>query len=141
MLLGLQKYDLSVVCKKGTEMYLADMLSRAHLNDVQQSSFVTTLEVTDHRDGPAVTTSRWKQIDELSAYDPVMQKLRQTIHHGRPNARSQIDPCLAPCYEYRDTLTVQGNLVFRGQQVLIPQALRHKMIEVAHSTHIGAEGC
>ena len=25
--------------------------------------------------------------------------------------------------------------------MLIPQALRHAMIEVAHSTHIGAEGC
>ena len=50
MLLILQKYDLCVVYKKGTEMYLADLLSRAHLSNVQQSSFVSTLEVTDHRD-------------------------------------------------------------------------------------------
>ena len=141
MLLVLQKYDLRVVYKKGTEMYLADMLSRAHLNDVQQSSFVSTLEVTDHRDGPAVSTSRWKQIDQFSACDPVMQKLRQTIQHGWPNTRIQVDPSLAPYYEHRDILTVQGNLVFRGQQVLVPHALRHKMIEIAHSTHIGAEGC
>jgi len=55
MLLVFQKYDLCVVYDKGTEMYLANLLFRAHFSDVQQSSFVSTLEVTDHR---AVTTPR-----------------------------------------------------------------------------------
>jgi len=122
-------------------MYLADLLSRAHLSDVQQGLFVLTLKVTNHRDGPAVTTPRWKQIDQFSASDPVMQKLKETIHNGWPHTRNQLDPSLAPYFEHRDTLTVQDNLIFRGQQLLFPQALRHTVIEVAHSTHIGAEGC
>ena len=33
MLLGLQKYDLEVVYKRGVEMYMADTLSRAYLKN------------------------------------------------------------------------------------------------------------
>jgi len=95
MLLVLQKYDLCVVYKKGTAMYLADMLSRVHLNATYQGPLVSTLEAIEHRDGPAVSTSKWKEIDDYSACDPVIQKLRQTIHYGWPNTRSEVDPCPA----------------------------------------------
>jgi len=141
MLLALQKYDLHVVYKKGTEMYLADMLSRAHLNVIEPTSSVSTLELADHRDGPAVNTARWQQIHEHSAADPVMCKLRQMIKRGWPNCRSQVERSLIPFYGHHNTLTVQGNLVFRGQQVVIPSTLRREMLSVAHSTYIGAEGC
>lgn len=36
MLLRLQKYDISIVCKKGKEMYLADTLSRAYLPEIPE---------------------------------------------------------------------------------------------------------
>ena len=78
------------------------MLSRARLTDVQQGSFVSTLGVMDHRDGPAVSSPRWKQIDQFSASNPVMQKLKQVIVCGWPNVCSQLDPF----YEHHDTLTI-----------------------------------
>jgi len=39
MLLRLQKYSLKITYKKGSEMYLADTLSRAHLPEVNACAF------------------------------------------------------------------------------------------------------
>ena len=36
MLLKLQKYDLKMTCKKGTQLYVADTLSRAYLTNTDQ---------------------------------------------------------------------------------------------------------
>lgn len=33
MIMKLQRYDLDVFYEKGTELYIADTLSRAHLNE------------------------------------------------------------------------------------------------------------
>ena len=44
-------------------------------------------------------------------------------------------------FSIRDQLTVQGDLVFKGQQLVMPALLRKELMEVTHATHIGIEGC
>ena len=44
-------------------------------------------------------------------------------------------------YDFRDELTVQDLLVFKGARLVISAALQREMMEVAHATHIGIEGC
>ena len=46
-----------------------------------------------------------------------------------------------PYFSIRDELTVQGDLVFKGQQLVVPASLRKELMEVTHATHIGIEGC
>ena len=41
----------------------------------------------------------------------------------------------------RDVLTVQNELVFKGQLLVVPAALRKELMAVVHSSHIGIEGC
>ena len=41
----------------------------------------------------------------------------------------------------RDVLTVQNELVFKGQLLVVPAALRKELMAVVHSSHIGVEGC
>jgi len=48
MLLQLQKYSLVVRYKKGTPMYLADTLSRAHLPEVQACELALEVAGIDH---------------------------------------------------------------------------------------------
>ena len=79
MLLRLQKYSLSVVYKKGKEMFLADTLSRVYLPEVNFCEFTQELEEVDHRESLPVTEARWQQIKHASADDPVLQQLRATI--------------------------------------------------------------
>ena len=49
MLLTLQKYNLQVVYKKGTQMFLADTLSRAFLPEINACDFNKELEEVDHQ--------------------------------------------------------------------------------------------
>ena len=44
-------------------------------------------------------------------------------------------------YDFRDELTVQDQLVFKGQMLIVPAGMRREMLAVAHATHIGMEGC
>ena len=141
MLLRLQKYTLFVAYKKGKDMFLADTLSRAFLPEVNTCEFTRELEELDHRASLPVSDERWQQIKHASADDPVLQQLRATIRRGWPESKSEVPECLYPYFDMRDVLTVQNELVFKGQLLVVPACLRKELMAVVHSTHIGIEGC
>ena len=140
MLLRLQKYSLRVYYKKGKDMFLADALSRAYLPEVNACEFTQELEDVDHRAFLPVSDDRW-QIRHASADDPVLQQLRVTIRRGWPESRSDVQECLYLYSDMRDVLTVQNELVFKGQLLVVPACLRKELMAVVHSSHIGIEGC
>ena len=87
---------------------------------------------------PIVQLNRFKQ---FSAGDPVLQVLRETILRGWPNSKTEVLESFYAYYDIRDELTVQDDLVFKGQQVVAPVALRKELIRACHASHIGIEGC
>ena len=141
MLLRLQKYNLMVKYKKGKDMFLADTLSRAFLPEVSASLVVHGLEQIDHKTWLPVSNARWQQIEHAAADDPVFQQLRSVINGGWPHNRSDLPQGLHPYYDIRDKLTLQGELVFKGQQLVVPAALRKELIAASHASHIGIEAC
>ena len=141
MLLRLQRYNLEIRYKKGKEMFLADTLSRAFLPKAQVSALVHELEEIDHKASLPVSDARWHQIENASADDPVFQELRSVIHRGWPLNRADVAQCLYPYFDIRDELTLQGKLVFKGQQLVVPVSLRKELMEATHASHIGVEAC
>ncbi len=141
MLLRLQKYSLKVSYKKGSEMYLADTLSRAHLPEMHSCSFTHQLEETDHTELLAIPPDRLDKIKQASTDDQVFTELRSTIRTGWPELKSQVSESVLAYYDVRDELTIQDTLIFKGPLIVIPTALRREMIELVHATHIGTEGC
>ena len=141
MLLHLQKFNLQIKYQKGTQMFLADTLSRAHLPEVETCSSVHDLEMVDHKATLAISGARWHQIKHASADDPVLQELRSVIQHGWPDSKKELPQCLLPFYDVRDELTIQDEFVFKGQQIVVPATLRKELIEVTHASHIGIEAC
>ena len=137
----LQTYSLRVTYKKGRNMYLADTLSHAFLPDVNACEFTQELEAVDHRAFLPVSKERWQQIKYASADDPVLQQLRATIRQGWPKQRSDVPGCLYAYFDIGDVLTVQDELVFKGQLVVVPASLRKGRMAVLYSSHIGIEGC
>ena len=69
------------------------------------------------------------------------RELRATIQNGWPDNKSEVPECVLPYYDSRDELTIQGNLIFKGQLLVVPAAVRTELISVAHASHIGIEGC
>ena len=122
-------------------MYLAHTLSRAFLPEVNACEFTQALESVDHLAFLPVSNKRWKQIKHASANDPVSQKLRATIRQGWLKQRSDVPECLCLYFDIRDVLTVQDELVFKGQLLVVPANLRKELLAVLHSSHIGIEGC
>lgn len=141
MLMRLQKYNLQVKYKKGKEMLLANTLSRAYLPEVNASQFTRELEEMDHRAGLSVTKDRWQQLRHAAADDPVQKMLRGVILQGWPESREEVPECVRPYFDVRHELTSQDEMIFKGQQLVVPAALRRELLEKTRATHVGIEGC
>ena len=142
MLLSLQKYSLQWKYKKGTTMFLADTLSRAHPPEVCACEVAVNLESIDHTADTllAVSKENLLQIKHASSDDPVLQVLRETIQYGWPENKKDVPLSIRAYYDFRDELTIQDQLVFKGSRVVIPTSLRREMMSVIHASHIGIEG-
>ena len=74
-------------------------------------------------------------------HDESLQLLKDAILNGWPEDKSSLPTLVHPYFPYRDELTVQDGLIFRGERVVIPKDLRQRAKEGAHSSHLGIEGC
>ena len=142
MMLRLQRYNLAVSYKKGAAMFLADTLSRAYLPHdplVSAAPHVAALESLDATVELPVSAARLRQMAAASVADETCQRLARVIRSGWPETKSAADPALGPYFDVRDELTVQGDLIFKGQQLVVPAALRKELMDVAHGGHMGME--
>ena len=82
-----------------------------------------------------------QQIRQASIKDPTLTTLYQVIQRGWPINKADVPESIHAYFNIRDELTVQDGLVFKGQRLVIPAAMRKEVISTIHSTHIGTEGC
>ena len=79
MLLHLKKYNLQFQYKKGTHMYLADTLIRAHRPEVHTCDFYQNLKEMDLTTSLALSGDKLVEIKHASVNDPVLKALRKVI--------------------------------------------------------------
>lgn len=145
MMLRLQKYDLKVTYKKGSEMYLADTLSRAYAQsctsedtrgdaekDIESINMVQYLPVSE---------STQNVIRTATESDPVMKALKTTIREGWPEKKDLLPPGVKDYFPFREELTLQNGLVFKGERLVVPESAREEMKARIHGSHIGIQGC
>ena len=53
----------------------------------------------------------------------------------QPNAKEK----LRPYWTYRDELSVQNGIIYKGTQLMVPQSMHKEMIRKIHANHFGAE--
>lgn len=121
MLLSLQQYSLLVKYKKGKDFHLADTLSRAYLPEVNACKLIRQLEEVHHRPLMPVREETWQQLKNAAADDAVQQTLRGLIKRGWPDSKADAPECAYPYYDFRDELIVQDELIFKGQQLVVPK--------------------
>ena len=122
-------------------MYLADTLSRAHRLEVHACEFSQNLETVENTTSLALSKDRIQQICQASAGDPVMKSLQKVIQEGWPSKKSDVPEIVRPYFSIRDELVLEGELVFKGQRLVVPAVVHTDMMAKIHSTHIGIEGC
>jgi hypothetical protein len=151
MLLRLQRYNYKLVFRPGSQMVLPDTLSRAY-PQVDGSSAPQCTEfpeelaalMDDMQQGELrmVASERTIQlICNAAKTDDEYQMLRSQIAAGWPADAATVPSELRPYMTFADELIVSGELVFKGNRVVIPFGARDEILARIHSSHIGVNGC
>lgn len=144
MLLRLQRYNLDVKYQKGSLLVMSDPLSRAYLDEPPtQTEFCNELEeIVLVKDLPN-SEARLKEFKEGTASDDNRQILMSTVLEGLLNTLDEVPAEIKPYFQFRDEITTQNGLLFKGERLIVPTKLRKEMMEKVHSSHlgIGIEGC
>ena len=136
MLLQLQRYKLKFVYKKGTELYLADTLSRACTNEEPGREGEDQLDVISFT---AISPARMEELQRHTLQDPVMQKVAHFITNGWPAKLKSVPPEVRPYFTIRDELIVDNGIILKDLRVVVPQTLRKEYEQQLHKGHSGAD--
>ena len=130
MFMRLQSYDLDVRYKKGSEMYLADTLSR-HFNGVEvhavRSDFEEEIEVMtkiEDINQMAASEDKLARLKDETYKHEILQAVKAAIQCGWPERKSNLPAAVTPYFPFRNKLVVQDGLVLRGDRVVIPSTER-----------------
>lgn len=146
MLLQLQRYTWTLIYRPGSQMLIADTLSRAYLPDDTATDFpeeVAALADTEQREALKMVASA-ATIDFMksaAAADEQYQLLRRQISIGWPDSAADIPRELREFTTFADELAECDGLVFKGQRVVVPQEARADILQRIHSSHVGINGC
>ncbi|KAJ8389944.1 hypothetical protein AAFF_G00112290 [Aldrovandia affinis] len=148
-----KSYDLRVIYKPGPEMFISDTLSRATAGcagrgTVYQRHAICSLQQeqedvqhVNQADYLNVSSQRLEQIRRHTDRDECLQALKNTVLVGWPDVKEEAPLIAREYWPFRDEISVQNGILFRGQKVIIPKSLRPEMLTRIHSSHIGGEAC
>lgn len=135
LLLRAQKYSYTLIWKPGKSIPLADALSRAPTEKPTQEEMVGNITIQKLKD------HRLDQIRGATARDDAMTSLGNVIMAGWPNDKTGLPENLIPYFSYRDELTIQDGIIYRGDRIVIPKSLQKEMKERVHTGHLGINSC
>lgn len=137
MMISLQRYDLNVKYRKGTEMILPDTLSRAPLkttsfnsDNIAKVSMLSYLSVTD---------SKYNEIQSCTQKE--LNLLQSTILAGWPDQKQDLPYQVRPYWDSRSQLAVVDGIIYKGLRIVVPPSMQSHMLKIIHDTHLGIVKC
>lgn len=143
-MMHLQHYRFKLMYKRGPTLQLADTLSLAALPQPVAAK-VTNFDVlmvemeSEHKAETQLQESTEYHLREETGKDITLSALYKGITHGWPKDKAAIYKSLRPYCNYRDELSVQNSMIFKGTQVMVPQSMHKEMLCKIHANHFGAE--
>ena len=152
ILLRLQKFDPDVFYRKGTEMHMADPLSRAYLPLVMQDTVDTQevwnvadtrspidveTEYVDVADSVPIRKLTFQEIKGAAEVDAELQALVPIITQGWPERRAEVPSQLQAYFLFREELSIHDGVVFKDERIVVPSSLRQCMMDKVHASHLG----
>ena len=146
MLLRLQRYDLELVYKPGTQVIVADALSRAYPPptadaNAEMEELAALCDDEQMRDLSLVASKQTiDRIRAAAADDEQYKMLQKQIMVGWPESPADVHKDIREYSTFCDELTSCDGLIFKGQRVVIPRAARPYILERIHASHLGING-
>ena len=140
----MMRFEFTISHVSGTDLIVADTLSRAPAPDVSQVSDL--LEETEAyvkftmMELPA-TEKRLEEIKILQSKDEACQLITsylQTEWPEKEKAPALVRPYLLPM---RDDFSIQQGLLMRSSRMVIPPTLRKEILQRIHNGHQGIAKC
>ena len=137
MILKLQRYNISLVYKRGKDLLIADALSRAYQNDNASDS--SNLDEYDIMHVEVLSNTRLEELKTATQNDHTSTVLKTVIMRGWPRSYNDVPKEAQPYYSFRDELTVVNDIILRGQRFVIPESLQSYYTTQLHKGHPGID--
>ena len=148
MMLELQRYryDINVIFKPGKDIPVTDCLTRnlaTNLKPDKQDNLSTRIDVAIHSlvTSLPISDPKLNEVRTCTANDESMQVLKHFVTTGWPNQRKDCPTIIPNHWNQRDELAYSNGLIFKGDRIVIPPALREDMLNQIHKGHFGIEKC
>lgn len=146
MILQLQKYNIEVTYKPGSQMYVADHLSLAQLPEEHKTwdefqVFALELEQINPLNRIKLNDDKLAVLQKATEQDPIMQTLKSVILIGWPAKRDSVPISVREYCNYKEDLSLHNGILFRRDRIIVPKSLRPEDITRLHSSHQVIESC
>ena len=125
LLLRLSQCDVSIEYLKGKDNVVADALSRVSPQPTPKGEndeeFIPVHMLTDEI--PADST-RIGVFRRATAEDTISGLLIQVVINGWPELKKDCHPLLVDYWTYREEISAENGLLFKGHRLIVPEKLR-----------------
>ncbi|KAL8567032.1 hypothetical protein ACOMHN_027461 [Nucella lapillus] len=132
LMMRLYSYDIQFQYKPGTQLFIADTLSRASLP--HPGDDVCVLALSGLSDMPDKSKD---EVREATQKDEGLQTLLSVITEGWPEKKNDVPEKIRMYFDVRDTLSEQDGVILKGEIILVPPALQTEMKKRLHAAHLG----
>lgn len=137
--LRLLRYKLQVEYLPGSQMLIADLLSRSVANDLPDDD--DTYNEVVHGLGIEVSMSdnKIKEFQVATKSDDLLNIITDYFLNGWPQSKTQVPIGVVPFWSLRADITSHNGILFLNHKIIVPYCLRKEMIKLAHKPHMGIE--
>ena len=134
MLLRLQPYDVTIKYRPGKQVLVADALSRL---SPEEEIPIPDLNVEIHDVCLQFSSECLQRIRAETAKDPELSALKEVVYNGWPTTVRELPSLIRPYWTFREELSIEDSLIFKGHRIVVPQALQGEILSKLHTSHQG----
>ena len=117
---------------------MSDPLSRAYVDEpCSQAEYFNEVEEIVLVDDLPISHARLIDFRKVTACDADLQILMSTVLEGWPSTQAEVPQEIRLYFPFKEEITVQNGLLFKGDRIIVPVSLRKEMMEKVHSSHLG----
>ena len=139
LLLKIVDKDIRFFYQNGPTMHISDALSRlpTHNTTAGNQQEVQGLKVSISEVSPVQSNVSFNQLREHTSKDQVMQQLLEYVMKGWPRMQKDCIEQLRAYHTFKEEISTIDGLLFKGQRLIVPSALRSKVLQVLHRSYMG----
>lgn len=138
MMMILLRYPMmEIIHKPGKDMHIADCLSRAQIDDIEEIEELNDMihVITRNVCGSSYNLNHYR---EVLKRDGSHQKICEYVETGWPGYH-KLDTFSQHFYKIKDELHYENDLLLWGHRLIIPPELQGNISRFLHNSHLGIE--